>query len=437
MALFGLKNPGPVIGIVRRRAGRLCGLLPVTDSPCSASVASSTGQDEIRAKQDTLTRFEIETDSARKQLATASMEDLRRRLEEYRASLELMRRLVPERNEVPNLLDDIASRARIRGVNVAEFTPLTPEAGPDPFETRKYQFSVLGHYDQIGEFLADIASLQRIIVPVDLTLRKAADQAGQGAGRQHRRDARSPVPDPDLREDRRPGGGVQWHLSSPSRPCWPAWPWAAAERRQPEPGDVDMAALRAKRDSIARAKAERDSIARVRYTACTDSVTTEVKKTAAGRRSLPEQGRQRPDRAAAARRRSRGPGHGVGPTPASPPSTADGRPGPDRGAEPSRRPRPPPPKPQGLTPQQQQVARADSIRKAREQARTRFAAPGGRAGPRGFDGPGAGRFGARGFAPRARETEVVRETLRLPGRQPGSVLLPAQRGRARARSSST
>ena len=50
------------------------------------------------------------------------MEDLRRRLEGYRSSLELMRRLVPDRNEVANLMDEISTRAKIRGVQVAQFT---------------------------------------------------------------------------------------------------------------------------------------------------------------------------------------------------------------------------------------------------------------------------------------------------------------------------
>ena len=35
---------------------------------------------------------------------------------------------------------------------------------------------MIGRYDQLGEFLSDVASLQRIIVPVDLTL-GAADMA--------------------------------------------------------------------------------------------------------------------------------------------------------------------------------------------------------------------------------------------------------------------
>jgi type IV pilus assembly protein PilO len=96
------------------------------------------------------------------------VEDLRRRLEGYKASLQLMRRLVPERNEVANLMDEISTRAKIRGVVVAQFTPLPPEAGPAPFETYKYTYGVIGRYDQVGEFLSDVASLQRIIVPVDM-----------------------------------------------------------------------------------------------------------------------------------------------------------------------------------------------------------------------------------------------------------------------------
>ena len=133
-------------------------------------------RDSITARQKTLDSLVLLTDSAKKLLAQGSVEDLRRRLEGYRASLELMRRLVPDRNEVANLMDEISTRAKIRGVLVAQFQPLPPEPGPAPFQTYKYQYSVIGRFDQLGEFLSDVASLQRIIVPVDLTL-GVADQA--------------------------------------------------------------------------------------------------------------------------------------------------------------------------------------------------------------------------------------------------------------------
>jgi Tfp pilus assembly protein PilO len=127
-------------------------------------------KDSIVARQKTLDSLILMTDSAKKLLAQGSVEDLRRRLEGYRSSLELMRRLVPDRNEVANLMDEISTRAKIRGVQVAQFQPLPPEPGPAPFQTYKYQYSVIGRFDQLGEFLSDVASLQRIIVPVDLTL---------------------------------------------------------------------------------------------------------------------------------------------------------------------------------------------------------------------------------------------------------------------------
>lgn len=130
----------------------------------------SARRDEIAAKRDSITMLQAKIDTAKAELAKGSIEDLRRRVEGYRTSLDLLRRLVPESNEVPNLLDDITTRAKIRGVEVALFSPGAISAGPAPFSTHRWELRVYGHYDQVGEFLSDIASLPRIIVPVDLKL---------------------------------------------------------------------------------------------------------------------------------------------------------------------------------------------------------------------------------------------------------------------------
>jgi type IV pilus assembly protein PilO len=139
-------------------------------------------EERVVAMRDTMARLEAATDSAKRELARGTVEDLRRRLETYRGSLSLLRRLVPERNEVPNLLDDISSRGKIRGVTLSQVVPLPVEAGPAPFNTYKYNMSVIGRYDQIGQFLADVASLQRIIVPYDLTLDQANTAAAKALG---------------------------------------------------------------------------------------------------------------------------------------------------------------------------------------------------------------------------------------------------------------
>lgn len=127
-------------------------------------------QDSVVARQKAIDSLTALTDTAKKLLASGSVDDLRRRLDGYRASLELLRRLVPDRNEVANLMDEISTRAKIRGVQVATFQPLPAEPGPVPFETYKYQYAVVGRYDQLGEFISDVASLQRIIVPVELSI---------------------------------------------------------------------------------------------------------------------------------------------------------------------------------------------------------------------------------------------------------------------------
>src|SRR3954471_18014527 len=142
----------------------------------------SARNDKIVAIQDTIAKLQSATDSAKRELAHGTAEDLRKRLDVYRGSLGLLRRLVPERNEVPNLLDDISSRSKIRGVTLSQVVPLPVEAGPAPFDTYKYNMSVIGHYDQIGQFLADVASLQRIIVPYDVKLDQANAAAGKALG---------------------------------------------------------------------------------------------------------------------------------------------------------------------------------------------------------------------------------------------------------------
>lgn len=120
-------------------------------------------------------------DAAKADLQAGTVEDLRRKVAQYSANLELARRLVPERNEVPTLIDHISTAAKVRTVTIGTITPLSPEAG-QPFDTHRFRLEVFGHYDQVGEFLSDIASLERIVVPIDLNLRLAPQAAQRFLG---------------------------------------------------------------------------------------------------------------------------------------------------------------------------------------------------------------------------------------------------------------
>ncbi|HSR15838.1 MAG TPA: type 4a pilus biogenesis protein PilO [Gemmatimonadales bacterium] len=127
-------------------------------------------EERVAVLTDSVAALEASVDSAKRELARGSVEDIRKRVEEYLGTLAVLRQFVPEQNEVPNLLDDISSRAKIRGVNLAAVVPQPVQPGPVPFDTYSYEMSVIGRYDEIGRFLGDIAGLRRIIAPFEVRL---------------------------------------------------------------------------------------------------------------------------------------------------------------------------------------------------------------------------------------------------------------------------
>lgn len=150
---------------------------------------------EIADTQKQIDSLTAVVNKAKADLAGGSVESLRRQAEAYRATLGVMRQLVPEQSEVTTLLDDISRRAKIRGITLGKFQPLTVSAGPalqlprepgdtgkqakpqSAFDIYRYRLEVYGHYDDVGEFLTDVASLPRIMVPQGLELRPASLQA--------------------------------------------------------------------------------------------------------------------------------------------------------------------------------------------------------------------------------------------------------------------
>jgi type IV pilus assembly protein PilO len=128
---------------------------------------------DLRVSVDSLQRS---VDSAKRELASGTVEELRQRVADYEASLDVMRELVPSDNEVAQLINDISDRAKLRNIHVADLSPLGNEdAGT--YRIARYRFAVLGHYDDVGAFLSDIASLRRIMVPYQLVLNPASQQA--------------------------------------------------------------------------------------------------------------------------------------------------------------------------------------------------------------------------------------------------------------------
>jgi Tfp pilus assembly protein PilO len=139
-------------------------------------------REQVVAARDSIAMLTAQNDSVKRELARGSPEELRRRTEAYRTMLDTLRQLVPERGEVPGLIDAISFRAKSRGVHLAVFNPEPVEPGPPPFDTYRYRLSVIGHYDEIGRFLSDVAGLRRIIVPIDVALVAANPASARALG---------------------------------------------------------------------------------------------------------------------------------------------------------------------------------------------------------------------------------------------------------------
>src|SRR5260370_29137298 len=132
-------------------------------------------QEKITAARVEMDSLQTILDKAKADLASGSIEDLRRKVDEYRSDLNLMRRLVPQQNDVPALIDDISTKAKLRGVTLSEVG--APQVDPgQPFDTHRYGMAVVRHYDQTCEFLSHVTRLPRIVVPQDLLLKPPTSQ---------------------------------------------------------------------------------------------------------------------------------------------------------------------------------------------------------------------------------------------------------------------
>src|SRR4051812_40840723 len=87
----------------------------------------------------------------------------------FARELVVLRHLVPTSNEVPALLESISNSARRAGLEISEVSP-EPVMNGDHLDTYKYKLGVTGPYHQIAEFLTNVASLPRIVAPINLSL---------------------------------------------------------------------------------------------------------------------------------------------------------------------------------------------------------------------------------------------------------------------------
>lgn len=100
-------------------------------------------------------------------LAAQGGGDLEERMALYERHVQRLEQLIPAAEEVAILADDIANRARVRGVELQRMVP-EPRVPGTYYDQSTYSMAVVGEYHDVARFLTDIASLSRIVTPMEL-----------------------------------------------------------------------------------------------------------------------------------------------------------------------------------------------------------------------------------------------------------------------------
>lgn len=113
--------------------------------------------------------LDAKNQSAKATLAKGTTEQIRAEAASYRENLELMRTLVPAGNEVSALVEQVSTAARRAQLDLAGLEP-EPVIEGEMFDTYRYKIKVNGAYHDVAQVLTNIASLNRIVAPMNLNL---------------------------------------------------------------------------------------------------------------------------------------------------------------------------------------------------------------------------------------------------------------------------
>lgn len=144
-------------------------------------------QDELAAMEARLEQLEDQNRRAQI-VATRGGKELEEKLALYERHLLRLEQLIPESEEVPALLNSMAVEARQNRVELALMRPEEPLIG-EYYTTRSFNIGVMGEYHDVGRFLTAIASLPRIVTPVDLDMSVSA----RSSNREEESEDKAPV----------------------------------------------------------------------------------------------------------------------------------------------------------------------------------------------------------------------------------------------------
>jgi type IV pilus assembly protein PilO len=131
---------------------------------------------ELEEARERVERLEDSNLKARREIARGTAKTLRTQAARSRATLDVLRQLVPAAYEVPAVLEEVSTAARRAGLEIGGVQP-EPVLVGEHFDTYRYKVTVVGTYHSLTAFLSNVGSLPRIVAPVTFTLAPAKARA--------------------------------------------------------------------------------------------------------------------------------------------------------------------------------------------------------------------------------------------------------------------
>lgn len=138
---------------------------------------------EVDALASRVDSLDQSNQRARSDVAKGTGTQIRSETAQLKENLSAMRNLVPATNEVPTLIEQVSTAARHAHIDVASVEP-EPVIEGEIFDTYRYKMKLNGAYHDIADVLTRIASLGRIVAPINLSLALPQGQQKASPGRQ-------------------------------------------------------------------------------------------------------------------------------------------------------------------------------------------------------------------------------------------------------------
>lgn len=124
---------------------------------------------ELGERRSRVEQLEQTNERAMREMRRGSAKTLREQAAQSRATLAVLRQLVPGEHEVPAVLEEVSTAARRAGLEIGGVQP-EPVLPGAQFDTHRYKVTVVGSYHALTAFLANVGSLPRIVAPVDFAM---------------------------------------------------------------------------------------------------------------------------------------------------------------------------------------------------------------------------------------------------------------------------